>query len=325
MRSKIKNGAGTRSRSTTRHRADSQWILLRRPLFVHRERGALTRVRRHTVDRLDEGDGRIRHHDLHRGAKTATRSSAGNIESLEGVHNEHISLGTRPPSATKDRINVVDRDICALTRFLSVTIDISAHVRRQLVHRGTATVVTARHTVRVFDSVQSHLARVSGVAFARVIPNTLQLAAHSVLDDALQIELAEGARSVSGTVQLPDVDAIDIRAHTRQVTVAIEGGSVGLIADHFDVFHSKTAGITVANNVGAVGPANHFSAETAVEIVDALDLAVGRLLEHPHFGAFIRIIPRLRSAVLSIGSGLADLVALGMRFIDHVLGRGHGE
>jgi len=291
MGSKVEHRALARSGSTTRNKPDFQWIGRRRPLFVHRKRGALARVGRHTVDGLDVIDGRIGHHDLHRGAKTATRSSAGDIESVERVHDEHIGLSAGPSSAAKDRLDVVDRDIGALTRFLSVTADISAHIRRQLEHRGTATVVAASHSVRVLDSVQTVLARVSEVAFTRIVPDTLQLAAHSVLYDALQIELAEGTRPISSTVQLPDVDAIDIRAHTRQVTIAIERGAIGLIADHFDVFDAKTPGITVADNIGAVGPANHLSAETAVEIVNALYFAVSRLLEHSHFGAFIGVIP----------------------------------
>ena len=95
-------------------------------------------------------------------------------------------------------------------------------------------------------------------------------------------------------------------------TIAIEGSTVRLVTNHFEIFHSKTPGITVANDIGAVRPANHLTAQTAIEVVNALDLPVGRLLEHSHFGAFIRIITRLRGTILTICARLTDLMTLWM-------------
>ena len=102
-------------------------------------------------------------------------------------------------------------------------------------------------------------------------------------------------------------------------TVAVEGGAVRLIANHFDIFDAKTPGVTVADNIGTVRAANHLSAETAIKIVDTLDLAVSRLLHHTHFGAFIRVISRLRGTILTVGARLADLVAFWVRLVNHVL------
>lgn len=290
MRSKIKDGAGTRASSTARDHTNVQWVGRSRPLLVHRDRRVLARIGRHTVDLLNGVDHWVRHHDLHRHRLAPHRSCAGNIEMVLGIHDEVVGLLARVKSTAKYTLDAVHRDIRSETRLLSVTTDTAAHVGRQLESGSAARIVTAAHAVAVLDIVIPDLARIRGVALARVISNTLQLTSHSVLNNADQIEFAEGTRPIASAVQLANIDAIDIGSHARQIAVAVEGGTIFLVANHLDVFDAKTARVTVADNIGTIGSAHHLPAETAIEIVDTLYLSVSRCLHHPHFGTFIRII-----------------------------------
>jgi len=188
-----------------------------------------------------------------------------------GIHDEVIGLLARVKSTAKYTLDAVHRDIRSETRLLSVTTDTAAHVGRQLESGSAARIVTAAHAVAVLDIVIPDLARIRGVALARVISNTLQLTSHSVLDNADQIEFAEGTRPIASAVQLANIDAVDIGSHARQIAVAVEGGTIFLVANHLDVFDAKTARVTVADNIGTIGSAHHLPAETAIEIVDTLN------------------------------------------------------
>lgn len=184
-------------------------------MFIHRNRGTFAGVHRHTANRLDKVDLRVGHHDFHGQRQTAFRSCAGDVEVVLRVHDEHIGLRARLDTAAKHRFDIIDRDICSQTRFFSVAVDTTSHVGSQLVSSRAARVVTATHTVRVFDVIVSDLSRVGGVSFARIISHTLQLTSHSVLDDAVQIEFTKRTGSVSSAVQLSNIDAVDIRPHAR--------------------------------------------------------------------------------------------------------------
>jgi len=319
-RAQIEHRAHTRTGRAARQFADHERVRRRRALFIDRERGAPTALGRYAADRGNEIHRGVSHHNLDCHTVAALGTRAHNGEPVLRVHDEHVCIETGEHSSASDVGEVVDGDVGLITALLPRARDTAAEVARHNIRGAAARVVAARHAHTVLDHIVPDLARVRRVALARIVTHAQQRTALAVGYHALDVEFAEGAARIARTIQLGDIHAIDVRALTRQITIAVQRGADHRVAHDLNVLHAEARRVTVADDAVAVGAADHLSAQTTIEIVRAADVATRiRQLCHAHSGTLVGVVAGGGSAVLAVGAGLADLLPIRMWRVDHVL------
>ena len=100
---------------------------------------------------------------------------------------------------------------------MAAAIDSAARVRGQNELSPSTALHCAVHTVAVLHVIYRHLAGIEWVSFTRILSATIDSAAHTVGDEAVNIELAVRTRIVSGTVDLIHIRPLNIGALTRDI------------------------------------------------------------------------------------------------------------
>merc|ERR1719273_31394 len=130
-----------------------------------------------------------------------------------------MRMPARLNATTTDTLCVMDQDVRVLTAIVPAAIDSAARVRGQNELSPSTALHCAVHTVAVLHVIYRHLAGIEWVSFTRILSATIDSAAHTVGDEAVNIELAVRTRIVSGTVDLIHIRPLNIGALTRDITI----------------------------------------------------------------------------------------------------------